>query len=560
MCRALVGRTPTPARVAAAKGPLVVHSETSSNAALSSLRKSPTGRASGSLDVGEKLARAPAGWHRGKMRLDLSKLTSEGLALEWPGVQREQRVALRGATNLRGSFISVANGWQLSNVACGQLRVDTLALHFGAIEIALEQGGSLDDVVADLGSSEGKLELEVEARTLETALLTLTTKSLHVTGRLEARQVKLRQRPGFGEITVEHAVLRDVALRTADLDLDGETIVIEKLTVQWGTDGLKVRAASAATAELVAKHVVTVARVFECQVEQLELSAGALRVHATHVERTELEWLVPRRRAAADPVSAPSEAPRPALFDYGLLDGLSGYLNVDVEMDMAVPIIGRRRATHKLRIPIAEGAINYRELEHDLASLEDSLLDFSVREGALVLERGVPLLSTRGRGKPLLIWPLGPADLALAQDRRVRLAVLPSVHVVSEGAEQRERSSSKLTLRTVSFEGIDAALSLDVPTPDASGVLRSLALTRLRVFGSVHHEAGAADPAGQLRAELDELDTQVAGLALGASRVSGGLALRALRNVEVDFEDLLPRQARGLLEGLTLREVVVALG
>ena len=300
---------------------------------------------------------------------------------------------------------------------------------------------------------------------------------------------------------------------------------------------------------------------FECYFDQMGLPGAALRGLASHVERTELECLIPRWRSTSEPVSAPPSSERAPLFDYGLLDGLSGYLNVDVAMDVSVPIIGRRRATHKLRIPIAEGAINYRELEHDLASLEDSLLDFSVREGALVLERGVPLLSTRGRGKPLLIWPLGEADLALAHQRRVRLAVLPSVHVVSEGpAEPRERSSPKLTLRTVSFEAIDAVLSLHVPTPDPAGFLRSLALTRLRVFGAVHHEAGAPDPAGQLRAELDELDTELLGLTLGTSRVTGALSLRALRNVEVDFEDLVPRQARGLLEGLTLRDVVVATG
>ena len=499
------------------------------------------------------------------MRLDLSKLTSEGLAFEWPDAHGEQRVSLRSASNLRGSLVDTASGWQLSNTACTQLAIDTLALHLiDGIEISLEGGGTLDDVVADVGSTNHKVEIEMEARALESAPLTLITKSLHLTARLEGRNLRLRVRqgPDAGEFTAEHAVLRDVALRTGDLELDGEALVLEKLSVQWGPAGLRVSAASASTAELVAKHAITVARVFECQVEQLELAGDALRVHATHVERTELEYLVPRRRTPSEPAPKAAAASGPPLLDFGLLDGLSGYVNVDVEMDMAVPIIGRRRATHKLRIPIAEGAINYRELEDNLASLEDSLLDFSVREGALVLERGVPLLSTRGRGKPLLIWPLAPADLALAREQRVRLAVLPNVQVmISEGGDQRERSGSKLTLRTLSLEGVDAALALDSRTPDPGAVLRGLALARLRVYGSVRHEASLTDhPAGQLRAELDGLDTSVAGLPLDSAQLSGALSLRALRNVEVDFEDLQPTQARGLLEGLTLREIVAVLG
>ncbi|MET0343913.1 MAG: hypothetical protein ABW252_23060 [Polyangiales bacterium] len=494
------------------------------------------------------------------MRVDLSKLTSEGLALEWQGAHGEQRVTLRGASELRGTYVSQASGWQLSNTTAARVMVDTLALHFGAVEVALDAGGTLDDVVASLDKHD-HLELDVAARTLETLQLGVTTKSLHVTGRIEARNVRLKLRAGGGELTVEHGVLRDLVIRNGDLELDAEALVLEQLSVQWG-GGLRVTIGSASSAELVAKHAVAVARVFECHVTQLEVAGGAVRASMTQIERTELECLVPRRKSgASDERTAKPPAKGPPLFDYALLDGLAGYLHVDVEVDMAVPIIGRRRATHKLRVPIADGAINFRELEDDLASLEDSLIDFSVREGALVLERGLPLISTRGRGKPLLVWPLSPRDLALANQRRVRLAVLPGVQTVSEGGEPKDRDKpSKLQLRTMSFANVDASLSLDVPPQPEDAVLRALSLARLRVSGAVHHEAGAADPAGQLRAEIEGLDATVATLPVGTSHASAALSLRAVRNVEVDFEDFVPTQVRGLLEGLTLRGLALTQG
>ncbi len=126
-----------------------------------------------------------------------------------------------------------------------------------------------------------------------------------------------------------------------------------------------------------------------------------------------------------------------------LLDGLAGVINVELSLDLTVPVIGRRRATHRFRIPIADGAVDYMGLEKDLSTLESALLDFAIRDGALVLEMGIPFLPTRGLGKPILQWDLAPADLDLARRDRIRLAVLPRFRTVGG-----ESGSSRIIVRT----------------------------------------------------------------------------------------------------------------
>lgn len=493
------------------------------------------------------------------MRIDLSKLTSEGLILEWASAQGVQRVVLTGATDLRGTYESRADGYRISNTSAAHVGIEALAVRLSSLEFGLERGGQLDDVVVYLDASAAATQVSVGARGLTASELTLTTESMTISAHIEASAVQLRNQGGEGELSAGRCTLQTVTVRTGDLELESDQVALEELVVRWGASGLQLSVKSAGAGELTLKHALLVGNLADVRIDKLAYTTAGLRTEATRIERAELEYLFPRRRSPA-PVA--EVVPRPAdalsVFDLRQLDGLSGHLHVDVEMDLTVPIIGHRRATHKLRIPIADGAINYRELEDDLASLEDSLLDFSVREGALVLERGLPLITPRGRGKPLLVWRLGPDDLALAQARRVRLAVLPQVQVVSEGGESGAREKpSKLQLRTVSFQNVDAELALSALREAPASALRALAFERLRVTGAVHHEAGPPDPPGKLQAELDALSTTIQDLPLGSARASATVELEGLRNVELAFVDLLPTQLRGLVQRLTLHGLAI---
>jgi hypothetical protein len=72
-----------------------------------------------------------------------------------------------------------------------------------------------------------------------------------------------------------------------------------------------------------------------------------------------------------------------------------------------LPVIHRRVATHTARLAIAAGAIDFKELEHGLSLLEDTILDFEVEDRALLLERDAVLAKKR-----LFAWPLDAPGVA----------------------------------------------------------------------------------------------------------------------------------------------------
>jgi hypothetical protein len=254
----------------------------------------------------------------------------------------------------------------------------------------------------------------------------------------------------------------------------------------------------------------------------------------------------------------PARPARPRVFDYRLLDGLSGTLHVDAVVDMTVPIIGSRRATHKLRLQVEDGSIDYRELESDLAALEGSLLDFSLREDALVLERGIPLLPTRGFGKPLVYWDLSAEDMVLAHRRRVRLSVLPSARLANDLKEEREPKERESTqamfaLRRLGLENIALKLSLNEVPGVVDAALRLLSWERLEAHGEIQHELLGQAREGVVHAELHGLTTAVHDLALGSSRLSvARVTLGKLHDAALLFVGLKPTHVRVAVAALHL--------
>jgi hypothetical protein len=297
-------------------------------------------------------------------------------------------------------------------------------------------------------------------------------------------------------------------------------------------------------------------------VEAFALEGPKMTARRATVERGRLA-LALAPSAPAPPAQPVPDAP---LFDWRMLDGLAGEIDVDVEVDLTVPIIGHRKATHRLRAPIANGAVDYRALESNLAALENALIDFSVRDGALCLERVNPLFPARGHGKPFVFWELDAADLALAMQDRVRLAVLPGARLVdsaSEGDSPAEREPAKksaIALQRLALHRIDVKLALAPVAGALAGQVRLRSIGSLVLQGSVDHAPDEAQQRpGSVLGELSALATSIVGLPLGASVLHVASAeLASASPIEVTFVDVHPTNVQLVLERLSLDDVVLS--
>jgi hypothetical protein len=489
------------------------------------------------------------------MRLDLGELAARGLALVLPPAVRdlrERRAELDSVTELRGVFESREAGWTLDQLACGEALLRGLLWTFGKVSLCSDEGARLAGLRGAVHQETGQLRLELELDQLVAARLVLAVGALALSARVEAEALTLSQGSGNGMLVAKRAVFRDFEVSSGDLHVHAPELQVTDLTVDWGGEEFRLEVG---TAEAAALDVVSRGDRLRAQgVELLALRSRGPRVQLgrLRLSRGELEAGLGASAASArrDERDAPTDPP----LDASLLDTLAGHLNVDVDVDLSVPVLGRRRATHGLRLGIEGGAIDYLELEHGLSALEDAFLDFSVREGKLVLERALPIISTRGRGKPLLLWDLDEAEHArAAREHRVRLSVLPHVRVArGDDEEHAQRTAGgAFKLRALSVRNLDASLSLLQNGAGIRGVLPELTFAALSLRGQLHHRVNEAPP-GALRAEGSQLRAVLRDLPLAGRTGAGQLEIAVLGDAEVGFEGLRATHLRAALEGVTL--------
>lgn len=511
------------------------------------------------------------------MRIDLGELTAEGLSCVLPPAQAgsERHVRIDAAQGLRGVLATDEGGFRLSDLASERLALRSLCWTFGAkVELTSEQPAELTKLAGSIASEHGAVTLALRLAGLSATRVNLNVGALRLSAELEAREVSLEVSEHVGVLFFRAATLRAFELTTASLKLSIPELAVTELRVDWGGAEFLLEAGTAEADTLQVEQGGQTLALRGVELAALRSHGPELALGQTRVRELDVEAVFAARGAApaqasadAAQVASPSagtapepEPTRPPIVDRRLLDGLRGRFDVDVDVDLAVPILGRRRATHGLRLAIDDGALDYRELEHSLAPLEDSLLDFSVREGALVLERGLPLIKTRGRGKPILIWELAPADLALAEGQRVRLAVLPSFRVANKRDDDPpsdDDSPSAFRLQKLSLCGLDTMLTLmHSPHVDA-GAVRELTFADLILQGELHHHPEGERHAGQLRGGLANLRTLLAALPLGPRALSCRLEIGALRDLELGFEGLQPRALKGRVAALAIADLTL---
>lgn len=442
------------------------------------------------------------------MRLNLDGLDATGLELDFsPDLSHERRIALGAIQGLRGLLTRNAEGLRLSDVTCESLIVSLLHLKFDGFKIALESPGVLAEVMGSYEHGPRRMDITVVAGELRAPNLSVDFSSFQIHGELRARKVELQIAGPERRIRAESLVIDGLKFSGSSA-LGAEKLIAEQVDISWGTGGYRVRVADL----------------------RVPKASGAIDLSGSLGSSSK----EPKREPAE---SAKKRAP---VVEWNMLDGLSGSLDVDVLVDMKVPVIGSRNAKHPLRISIQEGALNYLDLEKNLSPLEDSLLDFAVRDGALVLERGIPLLPTRGRGKPMVVWPLSADDLALTAQDRVRLAILPRGQSVTDSSEG---GSSGFALQQLSFVEVQAMFRLS-PTQSRSS-LRGLSFDELLIQGTVHHRPNGERLSGELTGSLRSFGGSIVDGLIGTSRLDvGSVTLGELSNLWLGMRGVDPQRLK----------------
>ncbi len=237
-------------------------------------------------------------------------------------------------------------------------------------------------------------------------------------------------------------------------------------------------------------------------------------------------------------------------MSWHFLDALQGKLDLDLILDMTLPWIGQRRATHYFRVPIEDGTIDYEKLEDDVHWLESAFLTVERVDDTLVLTRDLPLVPYSG--KALLVFPLEPEDVPIAAYRRVHLRNLVRPQVPKKsGKASKKDGKSRLTLHSLSLDNIKLSLHTKSPTQIAfpNGAILQLGdeeqpgLMNLEVTGALHYRAEEEHEPTTLSGHIELVDVTIKDLPLGSSLVSADrLHMSAIDTIEIVFEGFRPRR------------------
>lgn len=497
------------------------------------------------------------------MRISLDRADAKAFRLDLPG-SRHESIVIRSAANLRGIVDQGDVGLKLEAVAADSVELEAVYIALGALFLSSATGATFTQLRLALEQTKTLLALEMNAGAIEARDLEIAGDNVLVRGRLKLTNPELVVRGVEGGLSSEHVEIADFVLRIGDLELSASMLRGEAVTIGWGAAGFRLSATALSSPVLRMNAADVQLTGGGVTVSTFSLQGPSLSMASLTIQSGQASVGFRPSPAAASPARASNALPGPPaepLFDWRALDTVSGQLDVDVAVDLTVPIIGHRKATHRLRVAIDRGTLDYRALESNLAKLEDALLDFSVRDGALVLERVNPLFPARGHGKPIIIWDVDAADHELAKRDRVRLSVLPQARLAGEARDEGEHEPSKssIALRELALLHINARLALAPGAGNLRGQVRPRGIGSFILGGSVFHETGGSRE-GSALGELADLSAEIHQLALGASRLDvGSVKAVAISPIELAFADVNPTKLQLGLSGFVMEGFALAL-
>jgi hypothetical protein len=455
----------------------------------------------------------------------------------------------------------------LSDAAAELVALEALQLLLGELVLSNTEGATLEAVAIALDQGTSHLRLDVAATTIAAAALGIAVDDITIVGAMTLTGARLTVRDAEGSLSADRVDLSAFSMRIGELVLAAEKITARAVAIRWGAAGFAMRAAALDAPALDVVSGDARVALSTVHVDALLLDEGRIAMDRSTAESGRVAIALRPSRSPREPGEASAASP---FFDVRALDGLVGEIDVDVEVDITVPIIGHRKATHRLRVPVAGGTLDYRALENNLSTLENAVLDFSAKDGALRLERVNPLFPARGHGKPIVMWDLDAADFALAEQDRVRLAVLPSARLAESDEPEPESTEPanananakqrSVALERLALHSIDVRLALGPIDGELGGQLRPRSIGAIALKGSVDHAPGAeSPPAGAVLGELSAVALSLVGMPLGASLLDvDSVSIASASGVEITFTDVRPTNVRLDLGGVALDGVRTA--
>ncbi len=460
-----------------------------------------------------------------------------------PGVTGDVRCASLEAPTLRVSLTALAAGGSLS------LR-GLSARH----DVAADAWAAAADALATRGLSvaRGALRLSIEA--------------------LDAGPVAAHHGGGATDASLATVTVTGLRATVGEVVDEAARATLTGLRVRRTPEGLGVEVDAAELAGVAVARGQQRVEAPALQVTALKYGPGGASFERLAAEELRVSVAGLGERGAEPAEAAPAaeakaDGPQTLGVDLPFLDAVAGLLEADTEVDVKVPWIGRRVATHRLRLSIDEGAFAFKQLEHGLSKLEDAVLDFEVDDQGLYFEVDAVVWK-----RTLLRWPLDGDDLALAREGRVRLRTFarPRVEAASSSkpaAASEEAADPRFALRRVSIDGIRVELAIGGSStlPLAGGTLRlghagAPALGALRLGGSLSLDTTRPADDATLSLDLEALDAGADGIALGARRIDVARArLGRITDGRITLRGVAPASVAGTLgalsvDGFTLAE------
>jgi len=497
-------------------------------------------------------------------------LATEGLELELPGGAGGRLFLVLGQSGgLSGRYEQDGSRIGLRKLAAHQFSIQKLELPLagGILRVdtpAILSGLALDAQLGGGHAFEGKGSVASAA-----AELVFERGPLLVRAALHLEQGRYEQ-SGPGR---QRGELDGLELRTLRLEIEGRTVVeVERLVLngvrfELGHGG----AVSIACGSALANEVVIEQGGRGLQLARLAFPAGVelegdrLRWPELSLERLAARVPeLPRRASHAAPPRTKSER-KPLDLDW--LDELTGLLAFDLLLDVRLPILPDRRATHSIRVPIEQGTINFKRLESCLAMLENTLFDFEVTDEGLIFELDpIPGLSVDN--VTLVTWPLSGHEHQLAKnEQKIRLRRLLEYQLspkLTSSGETSRSASGNSGLRRLHVGNIETVLGLggprELPLPGLGqlrlGAPGAPALRELRLSGQIEHDPGEAPAATELRVDAQELTIGLAVHDDAGRRVSAErLSIRRIDGARLGLLGLEPRSLSLNAEGIRLQDV-----